>query len=161
MASQSRKHRGPGGNRMGTPEERLRGRLVTIETGCREYQGSRTVAGYGYMQIEGKDVYAHRLAYELENGPIPNGLVVCHVCDNPPCCHPGHLFVGTIADNNRDMWAKGRGRLTPPAWRKIPLECLPAIISRYGAGESKAEIAAGFGVTRQAIHYLLKREGAL
>jgi hypothetical protein len=97
--------------------------------------------------------------FELRVGRLAEGECVCHRCDNPPCCNPGHLFAGTIATNNKDMWAKGRGKLTPPAWRKIPLEELPNILSRYANGEHKRDIAETYGVSRQAIHHLLRREG--
>lgn len=52
---------------------------------------------------------AHRLAWTLANGPIPDGLCILHRCDNPPCCNPSHLFLGTQLDNIRDRDAKGRG----------------------------------------------------
>ena len=53
---------------------------------------------------------AHQMAYVIVNGPIPDGMMVCHTCDTPGCCKPAHLFAGTAADNNRDMLDKGRGR---------------------------------------------------
>lgn len=66
---------------------------------------------YGYFWTDGKKlVKAHRYAYALANGPIPEGMVICHRCDNPPCVRPDHLFLGTQKDNIHDMDAKGRGR---------------------------------------------------
>jgi hypothetical protein len=65
-----------------------------------------------YGRIWNGEIYvqAHRFAYELENGKIEGDLLVCHKCDNPSCCNPGHLFLGTYADNAHDAMAKGRFR---------------------------------------------------
>lgn len=66
--------------------------------------------GYGYAQIGRKWMRAHRIAYAAFNGSIPEGLCVMHTCDNPPCCNPAHLKVGTQKENVADMIRKGRGK---------------------------------------------------
>lgn len=77
--------------------------------GCREWTGQRVKDQYGMFKRGGKNTGAHRVAYELANGPIADGLHICHICDNPPCCEPSHLFTCTDAENARDRDAKGRG----------------------------------------------------
>lgn len=76
---------------------------------CWEWTGSRVWNGYGQFR-NGKVVYAHRYAYELWFGPIPDGLLVCHVCDNRSCVRPEHLFLGDYQDNAQDASKKGRTR---------------------------------------------------
>jgi hypothetical protein len=86
--------------------ERLRSRLVEDPTtGCHVWTSTLATGGYGRVLVS-----AHRLAWELAHGPIPDGLLVLHRCDNPPCCNPEHLFLGTVADNMADKTAKGRAR---------------------------------------------------
>jgi len=83
--------------------DRMAPRLVVPALGpCLEYLGGRTPLGYGMVTVDGKKVYAHRHAYELTNGPLAPGALVCHRCDNPACCKPEHLYAGTASDNARD-----------------------------------------------------------
>lgn len=82
-------------------------RLVNQTDGCWLWQGSKFANGYGRY---GRCSYAHRFAYELFIGPIPDGLQVCHRCDIKHCVRPEHLFLGTQADNMRDARQKGRIR---------------------------------------------------
>jgi len=76
--------------------------------GCREWTGGRNNYGYGTFWLDGRSVKAHRVAHELAVGPIPPGVKVCHSCDNPSCCEPSHLFLGTQSDNVRDSAQKRR-----------------------------------------------------
>lgn len=91
-------------------EERLRARLVLAPFGCLEWTGARDHDGYGRINSAGLRLRTHRVAWAHENGPIPSGMLVLHRCDNPPCCNPDHLFIGTNADNTADMMDKCRWR---------------------------------------------------
>lgn len=76
--------------------------------GCLEWQAARIRSGYGVVWADKRLTYAHRFAWQQTFGAIPDGLRVLHHCDNPPCVRPDHLFLGTAADNSRDMVRKGR-----------------------------------------------------
>lgn len=75
---------------------------------CWEWDGALFSNGYGSIRIGSRRGLTHRIAYELKFGPIPNGLYVLHSCDNPKCCNPNHLFLGTQLDNMHDMHKKKR-----------------------------------------------------
>jgi hypothetical protein len=70
--------------------------------------------GYGVIRYAGRVQKAHRVSYTLNNSPIPDGMMVCHSCDNPSCVRPDHLFLGTQQDNMDDRMAKGRYQRTAP-----------------------------------------------
>jgi hypothetical protein len=78
------------------------------DTGCWLWAGKTSPGGYGKIVVKGRNIRAHRLAYELVHGPIKDGLWVLHRCDTPACIWPGHLWLGSVKDNNRDMARKGR-----------------------------------------------------
>lgn len=125
---------------------RLDGQCVVWTGECRR--------GYGRLQRDGVRWSAHRLAYILAHGPIPDGLLVCHTCDNPSCVRLEHLFLGTDADNFQDMHAKGRyvGRL------KLTTSQVEEIRRRYSAGERQVDLARQFGVTQPAISIIVNQK---
>lgn len=79
-----------------------------------------TRGGYGAIKINGKVKDAHRISYELHKGIIPDGLFVCHTCDNRKCVNPEHLFLGTAKDNFQDAVNKNRIKLIAPRPKKHP-----------------------------------------
>ena len=89
-------------------EDRLWPRVDRSGDGCWEWQAYRSRAGYGTFTYMGEVRLAHRIAWMLTHGPIPEGMEVCHSCDNPACCRPDHLFLGTHRENMHDCLNKGR-----------------------------------------------------
>lgn len=132
--------------------------------GCWLWQGRTTAFGHGVLDVSaGKGVRAHRYSWELVNGPIPEDLVVCHICDVPACVNPDHLTLGTRVYNTNDMWAKGRGR--PGVSRgeaqgsaKLTAAKVVAIRARYAqGGVTHAVLAAEHGVTPSVISHITTR----
>lgn len=138
---------------------------------CWEWQGGRVPQGYGAFWLDGRNRPAHRVAWELTNGPIPSGLFVLHRCDNMPCVRPDHLFLGTQADNMADKTRKGRaatgernGALTQPETRargernglaRLTWDDVRAIRSQAAAGTPRKRIAEQFGVSERHVYTIL------
>src|SRR5687767_4483035 len=78
------------------------GRVDKLESGCWVHQGAKDKWGYAHFGIGGKRRQAHRYAYEISHGYIPTGKLILHSCDNPPCCNPAHLRIGTDKENRAD-----------------------------------------------------------
>lgn len=117
---------------------------------CWWWQGHKRADGYGIFKgFSGrKDRRAHRYSYEQFVGPITNGLHVLHRCDNPPCVNPKHLFLGTQADNTRDMHNKGRDRRYFEKNRKLTSEQVQEILMSV---ESGSVLGRKFGVSASTI----------
>ncbi|KKC39889.1 hypothetical protein WH87_04800 [Devosia epidermidihirudinis] len=124
---------------------------VRGEDECWPWTASSFPDGYGCFGYEGKTHHAQRIAFLLANGEFDRSLEVRHTCDNPPCCNPAHLLLGTHADNMRDMAERGRTdypRLKGDAHPSSKLRSgqVLEIRRRSAAGESRVALGLEFGV---------------
>ena len=139
---------------------------ITERWDCWEWMGSRKPKGYGNVRVNKKDFSAHRVARELSNFTIPHGYVVMHTCDNPPCCNPSHLMLGTRMANHCDMLIKGRqafrkgkavgennnrSKLTVEKVKEIRALYLNKTLDQY-------QLAEKFGVSQPAIGSVVRRD---
>ena len=151
----------------GTPEDRF-WRSIQKTDGCWLWTAAKNRGGYGVMSVgEGRLEIVSRFSWQLHFGPIPPRLFVCHKCDVRSCASPEHLFLGTAADNSRDMRSKGRG--PKPDQQGSPGSAHPMaklteadvleIRSLYGSsGVTLKSLASTYGVTLQMIHCVVKRK---
>jgi len=133
---------------------------------CWTWTGHLNRHGYGILDSAGRKVRASRLAFELANGPLQPGLVVCHSCDTPACVNPAHLWAGTQADNLNDMRAKGRSRIWPFVVRpgeacnfaKLRPDDVRAIRATARTGATYASIARSFGISPANVSFIVRRK---
>lgn len=142
---------------------------VRSDDECWLWTGVKADFGYGHLKREVGFWKAHRLSWTLHYGPIPDGLCVCHKCDNPPCVNPKHLFLGTQADNSRDMWRKGRAKVKggfshinakgEHNGRAKIKDCqVQEIRNLYKSGKSQQSIANLYGVGQTQISRIVRGE---
>lgn len=129
---------------------------------CWEWAGARDSDGYGVFAVSHRiQRKAHRLAYEFGHGEITADMMVCHACDNPPCCNSGHLFLGSAKDNSQDRDAKGRGTQLAGelcSWRKLTAEDVEEIRAKYATGRwLQRELAEQYGVSQTGIGKVVRR----
>lgn len=133
---------------------------------CWNWKGAKKPSGYGNVRVNKKYLLAHRVAFTITNGEIPKGLIVCHVCDNPSCCNPSHLMLGTAKSNMADMVIKGRQKKKEYAARgsvngnsKLTNSDVLIIRNLYSIKEkNQHELAAIFDVTQPTIGAIVRNE---
>jgi len=134
---------------------------------CWEWQGNRCPSGYGRLGFwlatpvsKTTPRLAHRIAWEIHNGPIPPGMHVCHHCDNPPCCNPAHLYLGTNVENHRDKAL--RGRAAPKhcelnGSHKVSADQVRRIRALHAGGMTYYRIAPLFGISEVQVSKIVRR----
>ena len=127
---------------------------------CWEWQGNCPGGRHGHFALGPKTVKAHRWIFELLNGPIQDGLVIRHKCDNPKCVNPLHLEQGTLSDNTRD--AVKRGRWPDRSGEKHPLakvneKIVRAIRRDAELGRPQSQIADCYGISRGQVQKIIHR----
>lgn len=125
--------------------------MKVLDTPCWEYTGYRSTQGYGRIRIDKQEKLTHRLSWEIHNSLIPEGQQVLHKCDNPPCCNPEHLFLGTQIDNLRDAREKGRMNTNTKVRKEVVIE----LFKRYS---SYSRVAKELGISRQRVYQITSKE---
>jgi hypothetical protein len=133
----------------------------TSADGCWPWKECRTQEGYGkFSYPKPNGTRAHRFAYVTFVGPIPSGMMVCHKCDNPPCCNPDHLFLGTHQENMADKMQKERqARGSGIGVAKLIESQVLEIRDRLAAGERQVNVAARFGITQANVSIIKLKRG--
>lgn len=132
--------------------------------GCWPWTGPVVASsGYGQAAWWRTPRGAHRVAFELANGPVPDGMYVCHTCDNPICCRPDHLYAGTPAENAQDRIRRGRDNPTRGVERynaKLTADQVREIRRLHATGRwSYPKLAERFGLHPQNVGRVVRREG--
>ena len=135
--------------------ERFWGRVeIGKDDECWLWKSALQGNGYGHMRYRGKFLMAHRTAWVLAHGLIPEGMYVCHHCDNRACVNPAHLFLGTAADNSKDMVNKGRAAHNRGGLAGAAKLTLPEVLVIRKSDELQRVLADRYNVSPSAISLL-------
>lgn len=140
---------------------------VIKSDGCWTWSGNLDRMGYGVIRDANepgghycaKNIKAHRVSWKLHYGPIPDGLLVLHRCDNRPCIRPDHLFLGTYQDNRIDCEKKGRAfhpRGSSHPWTKLTDDQVSEIRRLRGDGIRLADIASRFDISQSMVSLIAR-----
>lgn len=143
-----------GGN---SDEAKLLDGVVRSSTGCWEWTGRVDKDGYGRTTWAGRPWGVHRLSFSLFCGTLIDGRCVCHSCDNPKCCNPVHLFIGSDADNAADRDRKGRGpRGRKNHFAKTNEDKVREVKLLLAQGVNQTETARRCGLSRNTVHFIAR-----
>lgn len=137
----------------------IKDRCTVVDSGCWEWNYARSTYGYGVIPRGSRKLKgAHRAAYIAAKGEIPNGMVVMHKCDNPPCCNPDHLVIGTHAENQYDKVSKGRHAIGEQNGRSKLNENIVYMLKKMSSRSdfSTAEWAKFYGVDKRTISLIVE-----
>lgn len=142
--------------------QRFWAKILIDETdfACWNWQAGKVPFGYGMMWFGGKDQNSHRVAWQIAFGLIPKGMHVCHHCDNPSCCNPNHLFLGTPKQNMNDRDGKQRGPIGEKQGRsKLKPPDVLSIRSLYATGKcSQPALASQFSIDQAQVWRIIHRK---
>ena len=128
------------------------------DNGCWEWMGTKLRGGYGGLSVRGKTWQAHRFSYVVFIGEIPDGMLVCHACDNPSCVNPNHLFLGTHKTNAEDRVKKKRSSVGESFPKSKLKEQEILEIRRYASlGVTRRTLAKMFRVGSTCITYVVNK----
>lgn len=144
---------------------------ILSDNECWNWKFYTNKSGYGRYRIGNKFYYSNRIAWFLSNKSDPSSLLVCHSCDNPKCCNPKHLFLGTHLDNMNDSVNKGRRSVLPNnpfssnavsgeknPQSKLTAQDVASIRNMYKLGYRQVYISRKFNITQSNVSRIVKRE---